>query len=77
MRFKVLITDQISDEGIDLLKESDDFEIIIKLDLNPAELLEAVKDVDAHIVRSGTTVSSEIIEAAKRLKVICRAGVPV
>ncbi|MCH8287488.1 MAG: phosphoglycerate dehydrogenase [Candidatus Marinimicrobia bacterium] len=77
MSFKVLITDPISDEGIDLLKESDDFEIIIKPDLNPAELLEAVRDVDAHIVRSGTSVSSELIEAAKRLKVICRAGVGV
>ena len=72
-----MITDQISDEGIELLKESDDFEIIMKLDLSEAELLEAVKDVDAHIIRSGTSISSETIEAAKRLKVICRAGVGV
>ena len=77
MSYKVLITDPVSQEGIDLLNESDDLEVIIKEGLSPDELKEAIRDVDAHIIRSGTTVTAEIIEVAENLKVICRAGVGV
>ena len=77
MSYKVLITDPVSEEGIKLLKESDDIEVIIREDLSPDELKEEIRNVDAHIIRSGTTVTAEIIEAADNLKVICRAGVGV
>jgi len=77
MSYKVLITDPVSQEGIDLLNESDDLEVIIKEGLSPDELKEAIRNVDAHIIRSGTTVTAEIIEVAENLKVICRAGVGV
>ena len=77
MNYKVLITDPVSEEGIELLKESDDLEVIIKEDLSPDELKEEIRNVDAHIIRSGTNVSAEVIEAAENLKVICRAGVGV
>ena len=77
MSYRVLITDPVSGEGIELLKESDDLEVIIKEDLSPDELKEEIRNVDAHIIRSGTNVTAEIIEAAENLKVICRAGVGV
>lgn len=41
------------------------------------ELIEKIKDVDALIVRSATKVTREVIEAAKNLKLIGRAGVGV
>ncbi|MCH8271993.1 MAG: phosphoglycerate dehydrogenase [Candidatus Marinimicrobia bacterium] len=77
MSYKVLITDPVSEEGIDLLKESDGLEVIIREGLSPDELKEEIRNVDAHIIRSGTHVTAEIIEAADNLKVICRAGVGV
>ena len=39
------------------------------------KLLEAVKDADAILVRSATTVDAEVISAAPKLKIIARAGV--
>ena len=77
MSFKVLITDPVSEEGINLLTELKDFKVAVNTELSPVELLEAIKDADAHIIRSGTLVSAEVIEAAEKLKVICRAGVGV
>lgn len=41
------------------------------------DLLRAVRDADALIVRSATTVDSEVVDAAERLKIIGRAGVGV
>jgi len=77
MKFKVLITDPVSEEGIKLLSELKNIEVEVKLELSPAELIKAIKDADAHIMRSGTRVSADVIEAAEKLKVICRAGVGV
>ncbi len=77
MSYKVLITDPVSEEGIELLTEIKEIEVIVKTDLSSEELKEEIKEVDAHIIRSGTILSAEIIEAAENLKVICRAGVGV
>ncbi|MCZ9344282.1 phosphoglycerate dehydrogenase, partial [Streptomyces sp. TRM76130] len=40
-----------------------------------AELLPAIADVDAILVRSATKVDAEAIAAARKLKVVARAGV--
>ena len=77
MSFKVLITDPVSEEGIKLLTDLKDIEVEVKLELSPADLKKAIKDADAHIIRSGTQVTADIVEAAEKLKVICRAGVGV
>lgn len=73
----MLITDPVSEEGIKLLTSMKDIEVEVKTDLSPADLIDAIKDADAHIIRSGTKVSAQVIEAADKLKVICRAGVGV
>ncbi len=52
-----------------------DFEIINCDGTNRAELLAAVVDVDALLVRSATIVDAEVFEVAKKLKVVARAGV--
>lgn len=74
---KVLVTDHISEEGIKKLQEF--VEVDIKLELSKEELKEHIAGYDALIVRSGTKVTKEIIEAGSRgkLKVIGRAGVGV
>jgi len=44
---------------------------------SPAELANDLRDADALVVRSATKVTREIIEAAKKLRVIARAGTGV
>jgi len=73
--FKVLVTDPVDEEFIK--KVSDKAEVEVTLKLTREELLEKVKDVDALVVRSRTKVTREVIDSARRLKVIVRAGVGV
>jgi len=72
---RVLVTDHISEEGIKKLREF--AEVGIELELGKEELKKHIAGYDALIVRSGTKVTKEIIEAGARLKVIGRAGVGV
>lgn len=74
MTMKVLVSDPLAKEGVDILKSHK-----LKVDevskLSEAELCKKIKGYDAIIVRSGTTVTKKIIEASDKLKVIGRAGV--
>ena len=71
---KILVTDKIVDEGIDILKGKG-YEVDERFGLSPSELLECVGAYDALIVRSATQVTREVIEAATNCKIIGRAGV--
>lgn len=70
---KVLIAEELSPATVDAL--GPDFEILHCDGANRAELLEAIRDVDALLVRSATQVDAEALAAAKNLKVVARAGV--
>jgi len=70
---KVLISDNISSKGIDILKEAG-LEVDIKTGMNPDQLKACIGDYHGLIIRSSTKVTSDIIEAATNLKVIARAG---
>ena len=72
---RILITDHISEEGIRKLREFGDVEI--RVGVSEEELKARIADYDALIVRSGTKVTREVIEAGTKLKVIGRAGVGV
>ncbi|MCD6526964.1 MAG: phosphoglycerate dehydrogenase [Desulfuromonas sp.] len=74
---KVLISDNFSPEGLKIFGEAKDIELEYRPSITPAELLEVIPDYDALLVRGGTTVSEEIIEAATKLKIISRAGIGV
>lgn len=76
-KFKILITEHLGDEGIELLKEAPDVDHDIKIGLSRSELFGILPDYDAIITRSGTPMDKSAIEAAKRAKVIARAGVGV
>jgi len=73
--FKILVSDPLSEEGLNVLKEIKEFQVDCKADLKPDELKEIIKDYDALIVRSATKVTKDIIGAANNLKAIGRAGV--
>ena len=51
------------------------FETVIKDKLPAEELLEIIPDFDGLIVRSASKVTKEVIERAKKLKIVGRAGV--
>lgn len=69
----VLIAEELSPATVDAL--GPDFEIRHCNGADRAELIPAVADVDAILVRSATKVDAEAIAAARRLKVVARAGV--
>jgi len=69
----VLIAEELSPATIEAL--GPDFEVRHCDGSNRAELLLAIADVDAILVRSATQVDAEAIAAAKNLKVVARAGV--
>ena len=69
----VLIAEELSPATVEAL--GPDFEIRHCDGADRAALLPAIADVDALLVRSATKVDAEAIAAAKRLKVVARAGV--
>ena len=73
--FRILVSDSLAEEGIEILRKVKEFKVDVKLKLPPDELKKIIKDYDALLVRSGTKVTKEIIESADKLKVIGRAGV--
>jgi D-3-phosphoglycerate dehydrogenase len=72
---KVLIADPIAEEGIEALRAH--AEVDVKLKMGPDELIAAIGDYDAIVVRSETKIPAEAIEAGRKLQVIGRAGVGV
>ncbi len=69
----VLIAEEMSPATIDALVP--DFEIRNCNGADRAELLPAIADVDAILVRSATKVDAEALAAANKLKIVARAGV--
>ncbi|HET8663126.1 MAG TPA: phosphoglycerate dehydrogenase [Nocardioides sp.] len=69
----VLIAEELSPATVEAL--GPDFEIRHCNGADRVELLAAITDVDAILVRSATKVDAEALAAAKRLKVVARAGV--
>ena len=74
--FKVLITDPISDNGMNILRDNN-IEIFYHPDSKLDDLKDIIKAVDGWIIRSGTKISDDLINSAVELKVIGRAGVGV
>jgi D-3-phosphoglycerate dehydrogenase len=70
---KILISDKIFDEGIKLLEETG-YQVTRAWDIPKVDLPKIIADYDALIVRSATKVKGELLENAKKLRVIGRAG---
>ncbi len=72
---KVLVSDPLSDIGIEIFKEAQDIEVDVKTDLSPSELEDIIGDYHALSIRSKTKVTADLISKAGNLKVIGRAGI--
>lgn len=72
---KVLVSDPIDQAGIDILSQVAQVDVQTKL--TPEELIRVIPEYDALMIRSGTQVTKDVIEAGTHLKIIGRAGVGV
>ncbi len=71
---RILISDKLEEEGIKILEDKG-FEVVKNFSISPEELRQDIENYDGIIIRSRTKLTSEILERAKNLKVIGRAGV--
>src|SRR5260370_35043795 len=69
---KVIVADKISERGVQLLKEQPGWNIVLT---TKDTLNAAIADADALIVRSATKVTAELLDQAKKLRAVARAGV--
>ncbi len=76
MSCKILVLEGITERGRALL-QGEGFALEVHKALTPAELVPLVGDCDAILVRSGSSITAEVIDAAPRLRVIGRPGVGV
>ncbi len=79
MPHRVLVTDKLSDEGLQLLKADPSIELVVdsKLAGDVPALRAALAEADGIVIRSGTQMTPEVLEGQTRLKAIVRAGVGV
>jgi D-3-phosphoglycerate dehydrogenase len=73
---KVLISDKLSPKAAEIFRDRG-----IEVDFRPGlvgnDLLAAIRDVDGLAIRSATTVTADLMDAAENLKVVGRAGIGI
>jgi len=74
---RILVTDGLSPRGVEVLRQTEKFEVDVRDRLGTDELLACIDNYDGLIVRSATKVTAPVLQATRRLKVVGRAGVGV
>jgi len=76
---RILVSDSLNKEGLEVLENAKGLgvEFAYKPGLKEDELAAAIVEYDGLIIRSGSKVTAKVIEAARRLKVVGRAGIGV
>jgi D-3-phosphoglycerate dehydrogenase len=74
---RVLVSDSLAPQGLEILERARGIELDYAPGLSPSDLLERIRTADGLVIRSGTKVTREVIEAAAKLRVIGRAGIGV
>lgn len=72
---KILVAEKVSPAALKIFRDEADFEVVTQEQMG--DIMTAVRDADALVVRSATDVNAKLIDAAQRLRVIGRAGVGV
>ncbi len=75
--FKVFVADKLAPEGVAALREYAGLEVDFTPGLSPDDALAHVADADAIVVRSETKLKGKLLEAARKLRVVGRAGIGV
>ena len=74
---KVLISDSLSEQGVKILEQAPGIELVNRPGCSAAELLTLIADADGLVIRSNTQVTKEVFAAAKKLRIVGRAGIGV
>jgi D-3-phosphoglycerate dehydrogenase len=75
--FKVLVSDSLSNESMEIFKNYKDIQVDVKTGLPPEELSKIIGEYDGLVVRSATKFKGEVLEKAVKMKVVGRAGAGV
>jgi D-3-phosphoglycerate dehydrogenase len=76
-KFKILVSDPLGKGGMSILNKDKSVEVDENTGLTPDQLKKIIGSYDAIVIRSGTTLTKDILKVAKKLRVIGRAGVGV
>lgn len=71
---KVLISDNLSEQGVAIFQKTEGIQVDVKTGLKSDDLKAVIGDYHGLVVRSATKATKEIIDAARNLRVIGRAG---
>jgi D-3-phosphoglycerate dehydrogenase len=74
---RVLISDKLAPEGVKILQESSDLEVVERPGIGLEDLKQIIGTFEALVIRSGTKVTADVLEHATGLRVIGRAGIGV
>lgn len=74
---KILVSDSLAKEGLKILEDNGANEVVYKPEIKPEELLAEIGQYEALVIRSKTQVTADVLRAAKKLKIVGRAGVGV
>lgn len=77
MAYRILVTDKLAEEGLEILRANPDFEVVVNTKFDKPGLIAALQEADGIVIRSGTQLTADVLEGQKRLKAIVRAGVGV
>lgn len=72
---KVLVSDPLSNVGIEIFQNTPGIEVDVKTDLTPSELEDIIGGYHGLSIRSKTKVTADMLSKAKNLKVVGRAGI--
>lgn len=75
--YRILITDKLAQEGIDLINSMKDFEAVVRTGISEDELASIIGEYDGLIIRSGTKVTAKVLEKPGQIKGVARAGVGI
>jgi D-3-phosphoglycerate dehydrogenase len=74
---QVLITDNLAEEGLRMLRESGKVQVAVRSGLEKPDLRAALAEAEGVIIRSGTQLTADVLDQPGRLRAIVRAGVGV
>ncbi|MFO0958661.1 MAG: phosphoglycerate dehydrogenase [Isosphaeraceae bacterium] len=79
MPHRILVTDKLAEEGLALLRQRPELEVVVntKLASDNDALRAALAEAEGIVIRSGTTLTPEVLDGQTRLRAIVRAGVGV
>lgn len=77
MTYHVLVPDNVHPSALDVLNNAEGLQITAPGQMKRDELLAALPNADALIIRSASKIDAEALAAATKLRMIARAGVGV